>query len=79
MQAKRKRPSDSDLTCPVTRCGKGPFADFSSVRKHLRTKAVGHRMTESQAWALIPGENGPQTKKTVKVFDDAIDHAVEKE
>jgi hypothetical protein len=80
-QAKRKRPSDSDLTCPVIRCGKGPFADFSSVRKHLRTKAVGHQMTESQAWALIPGEMGPQKKKkkTVKVFDDAFDNAVEKE
>ena len=79
MQVKRKRPSDSDLTCPVTRCGKGRFADFSSVRKHLRTKAIGHRMSESQAWALIPGENGPQKKKTAKVFDDALDDAVEEE
>jgi hypothetical protein len=38
-------------------------------------------MTESQAWALIPGEMGPQKKKKkiVKVFDDAFDNAVEKE
>jgi hypothetical protein len=70
-QETRKRPLESDPTCPVTRCGKGPFADISSVRKHLRTKAVGHRITESQAWAQIPGERGPQKKKT-KVFDDVL-------
>lgn len=63
------------MTCPVTGCGKGPFADISAVRKHLRIKAVGHRMTEPQAWALLSGERGPQKKK-MKLFDGAIDNAI---